>query len=109
MNRKHTKEENQAKQIERLRNQICLNSQSYWVDLGEKDRIIQEQNLLISELKEYNKHWIEVANRNKEIEMDLKTPYEVVKIKAPDKPVEQMNDEEINRLIEEKRNKTNKK
>jgi hypothetical protein len=125
MNHKHTKEENQARVIERLRNQICINAQSYAADLCEKNEIINQQNHFISELKDYtqrqqkDKEFLQNSSNlylswyNKELKKNLNYSNEMNEVKyiqpyqeiISDKPIEQMTDEEINRLIEEKRKK----
>jgi hypothetical protein len=135
MNRKHTKEENQALCVEHLKRRIEKYSDlyieyrdKYYYGMQEKNELIQGLENDIKLFKEISKtqdkmvkFWQEQSNQNSEpANMYFKNYNEEIKKRycietdedetivpdediISDKPIEQMTDEEINQLIEEKR------
>jgi hypothetical protein len=135
MNRKHTKEENHALCVERLKRRIEYYNDLYieyrdmhYYGMQEKDKIIQRLENDIRLFNEISKtqdklviFWQEQSKQNSErANLYFKNYNEEIKKRycietdedetivpdediISDKPIEQMSDEEINRLIEEKR------
>jgi hypothetical protein len=66
MNYKHTPEENHVRYVIRLRRQEDYINARFKDRTAEKDRIIQEQQRFIEDLKKWNKLWQEQSTINRE-------------------------------------------